>query len=48
MHKREAREGGPREAMPINFRFARRSQAAVVADMSESGVFKQHLTSLYY
>ena len=34
-----------REATPINFRFARRS---LVADLSESGVFEQRLTSMYY
>jgi len=39
--KRLAREGGPREATPISFRL----QSVVVA---ESGVFEQHLSSLYY
>ena len=48
MHKREACEGGPHKATPINFRFTRRGQGAIVADMSESGVFKQCLTLLYY
>ena len=36
-----AREGGPREATPINYRFVRR---LLISD----GAFEQRLTSLYY
>ena len=43
MRKCKAHEGWPCEAMSINFQF----KAAVVADMSESGMFKQSLTPLY-
>ena len=38
------REGGPREATPINYRFARRSKGCFISD----GAFEQRLTSLYY